>query len=852
MQIPLIEPTSTRYIHVNPVTNRVHLLVPFVGGQDVSTDNTCRSKTELNAFFGGGGVSELEAYKSVLEFHLSLLEEGDERRRTKEERLVQINTYLEAVISMRDGYLDAVTALLSKPSNLYSMQLRPREQDSFSRVVNPVFTINRDNHAMTGTPSSPLYNAMHEAFPELILGKPAPRKQLVNSTLNALPQNASFEDIQRVLTEKCQTLFGTPVDFQHYITRTPGRASENQTVDKAHVDTLMGFGDDATADEYIDALLGVCASSLWTTLTGSPFYLSTYTTRPEQAERLSMMTQFYLGVLNIHCRAKGKSRKNFGQILDNNAALSQALVDTVSSALTHGHDVEHAIITFVNAHKKATEFNLSDDLSPADKEAIQAKFEMTYRTVTATKENPHMDDFMILDTEARGERDIFFTQKGLICTDFANMAPTTGPNQGYFTEIREEASTHPEVMRPQDEPVNTVDIEPEALMDKLGDVQWDRLPKEVADACRALPAFQLRQFPDDVAKGQQDEAEAILQASDDKQTLLTTRAKFTDYSGRTFNCTAYEYAYWAKDTHMRRMLESHMDDETKTQLLERVNEMEHTGLAYQQHGVSYQNPHYDMSFVLKNLNLDEFRQLQTMVGQNITKINNATADNYATLAFTATEYEQLKKELAPQTSVWNWILSCLGSFQCLSYLTYPAFFIASFFITSSAKSIGNKLQKDFDFHSLITALETYVNTYATRWGYHELEMVWLEVGKAQRDVPAHIAHEYCRGDRSFDPRPEFNEDTLPRVLTFYNSVTAVKSWFPLTSSSSGLGFDFGLLRRARGGSAAGAAGWAAGAAAPTLDLAAVSHLDEVRTADLTQSRENLTLIGREPGLGLHG
>ena len=47
MRIPLIEPTSTRYIHVNPVTNRVHLLVPFVGGQDVSTDNTCRSMTEL-------------------------------------------------------------------------------------------------------------------------------------------------------------------------------------------------------------------------------------------------------------------------------------------------------------------------------------------------------------------------------------------------------------------------------------------------------------------------------------------------------------------------------------------------------------------------------------------------------------------------------------------------------------------------------------------------------------------------------------------------------------------------------------------------------------------------------------
>ena len=458
MQIPLIEPKSTRYIHINPVTNHVHLLVPFVGGQDISTDNTCKSKVELNAFFDGGAVSELESYKSTLEFHISLLEEGDKRRNTKKERLAQINTYLAAVIGMRDSYQATVNAFLSQPSNLYSIQLRPRVQDPISNVVNPVFTVNRGIDS-SGTPLSPLYNTMHKAFPKLTLGKPDPRTQLVNATLSALPQNASFDDIQGVLTEQCQTLFRTPVDFQYYIKRTPGSDSENQTVDKAHIDGLMGFVGDATASDYIEALLGVCASSLWTTLTGSPFYLGTYTTPEDKAERLSIMTQFYLGVLNIHCRAKGISRENFGQILDHNAALSQALVDTVSCALTRGHDVEHAIITFVNAHKKATEFNLSNDLSSADKDTIPAKFEITYRTVTATKENPHMDDFMILDTEARGERDIFFTQKGLICTDFSNIA-TTGLHQVYFAEIRKEASTHPEVMRPQDEPVITVDIKP--------------------------------------------------------------------------------------------------------------------------------------------------------------------------------------------------------------------------------------------------------------------------------------------------------------------------------------------------------------------------------------------------------
>ncbi|MDF1827653.1 MAG: hypothetical protein P1U39_05190 [Legionellaceae bacterium] len=848
MIIPLIEPTSTRYIHVNPATNRVHLLVPFVGGQDISTDNTCRSTAELNAFFGGGGFNELEAYKSVLEFHISLLDANDARRVIKEERLAQINIYLDAVRSIGNNYQTTVNALLAKPSNLYSIHLRPSAQDNYGDVVNPVFTIERGNDG-SGTPLSPLYNKMHEVFPNQTLGKPDPRTELINATLSALPQDASFEDIQRVLTEQCQRLFGAPIDFQSYIKRTPGRPSENQAVTKAHIDTLMGLGDDATPEEYIHALLGTCAPNLSSLYIGSPFYHGSYTTPAEQAERLSIMTQFYLAILNIHCRAQGISNINFGEILDNNAALSEALVECISMALTNGDDVEASIIMFVNEHTRA--FSLSRDLNPDDKNAIQTKFETTYRTVTATDENEHMDDFMILDNEARGPNALFFTQKGLICTDFANIAPTTGPNQAYFAEIKQEAATHPNVMRPQDEAIVEVDIEPEALMDKLDDIQWDKLPVEVSDACRALPAFQMRELADDVAKGKQEEAEAILNASaaDNQQALLTTPAKFTDYSGRTFNCTAYEYAYWAKDTHMRRMLESHMDDTTKTYLLNKIDEMEHSGLAYQQHGVDYKNPHYDMSFVLKDLNPAEFRHLQTMVGQNNPKIQEATANNYQNLPFTATEYEQLQKDLAPHTNVWTWMLSCLGSFQSLAYLTYPAFFLASFFITPPANTIANKLT--FDFNSLITALDTYVTNY-DRWNWHDRDAAWLKVGQAQRDVPVHIANEYCRPDRSFHPCPEFNERTLPRVFTFDNYVTSCNSWFPLSAGSSGLGVDCGLIRRgaARVGARAERAtvrwAWPAPIA---VDLRAVTRLDEVRTNDLTQSREILSEATRNHGLG---
>ena len=118
----------------------------------------------------------------------------------------------------------------------------------------------------------------------------------------------------------------------------------------------------------------------------------------------------------------------------------------------------------------------------------------------------------------------------------------------------------------------------------------------------------------------------------------------------------------------------------------------------------------------------------------------------------------------------------------------------------------------------------------------------MKVGLAQRDVPVHVINEYCRKDRSFEPCPEFKEDKLPREIMFYNwNSDKDEPLFPLViSASSGLGINFSLLRRWH---------WRAGvsdrAACLDSDLAAVNRLDEVRTTDLTRSREILGLIEPE-------
>ena len=753
MHIPLTEPTAPRYITINQETNQVHLMVPVVSGQEISTDNTCKATVALREFFDGGALRELNAYKDALVFDILLLEEENPQRIAKEARLAQIGAYLEAVQAMQYSHGDAMTALMTRPSNLYSIQLRPRVQDSLSKVVNPAFNIERKNDAR-GNPQSAMYNAMQVGYPSIMIGQPDPRARVTSAILSALPASSSFTDIQRVLTEQFHQWLGLEIDFTQQTNSTP--------VTKDAIDALMGFDEDspATPQDYVDALLGVCAADVWKSIPTPPFYsIPAGTAVDERTERLSILTQFFLGIVNVYCKARGISVQNFGAVLDASNDLSTELVRVVSEVLSRGDEVEEPLCAFCNDH--ATEFGLSRALNDADVATIKQKFERTYLTVTATKENPHMDDFMILDCDATGEAAKFVTHQGAICTDFAEIVEPTLANQDYFARIREDFAGHPaEIPHKNEWVAGDVDIEPEALLARITDEQFEKMPDAVKVACRAHPTFQMRQFLPGVAKGKQNEADALLTASSgNKQVLLRTPGVFTDYSGRTFNCTAYEYAYWAKDTHMCRMLECHMDDETKAYMLARIDEIERLdadtgqpmGLGYSQGGLEHRSAHFDLT-PLKN------------------------------------------------------------------------------------------------------ALQQYVDSYDNWERENNLDAMraaWMEVGILQRDLPVHVVNEYCHPDRSFFPRPEFNEEALPRSLIFYNyNTNSEQALFPLVvSDTAGLGV-FALIRGGRSASEGVQAEWR-GVWATRRDLAAVSRLDEVRTVDLTRSRESLLPTDLEPSHSMH-
>lgn len=663
MRIPLTEPfLLSNYIYINPTTNKVHLMVPVVYENSitsiVTTDSIRGAVEDLSSSFKRLALRALTVYKEALVFDIEILNvshTSDADRAVKEARLIQIETYIKAVQSMSDNPLNAILSFLKKPSNLYRIELRlGAEQLSAQSRQLPIMSSVFTNH-VDDTPQSSLYRAMLDEFPKV------------------------------------------------------------NVADKARTEDV------------------------------SAFYIMSSSKNPaRKAEQLSILTQYFLANLNVYCSARGISNQNFGLNLDQSPTLSECLVRVVSTALTGGEDVEKAIFDFFNEY--SSYFGLVRALHEDDLKAILERFKKTYSRVINEANHNKKDDFMILDGQATGERAKFVIYQGLISFNFAELIePMTACfDQEYFASILADFTDHPAERSCLNK---SVACYTEVDVDEMG-----RLPTKANDTRRAHPDFQVCQFLEYVAKGKQEKAAALLTATPgNTQTLLRTRGVFMDYSGRAFKCTAYEYAYWAKDTHMCRMLEAHMDEETNGAIAERIDEMERidvdtgnpVGLLYVQFGQIRRGVHFD--------------------------------------------FTPLKK-----------------AYQCY-----------------------------------LDAYQDYLDAYnlsPTTTNLDAVRDAWWAVGKAQRDVPAHVAQEYCRQDRSFNPRPEFNEPTLPRVLTYYNGANFNDSWFPLAASDSGLGFKFVFL--VGGGVVCDPVG-PQPTACVNIDLAAVSHLDEVRTTELGQMRDDL-------------
>lgn len=202
---------------------------------------------------------------------------------------------------------------------------------------------------------------------------------------------------------------------------------------------------------------------------------------------------------------------------------------------------------------------------------------------------------------------------------------------------------------------------------------------------------------------------------------------------------------------------------------------------------------------------------------------------------------------ALDSHMWKAMLSCIpnntkGQDIGAGLLTqYEEVITNGLHYTDAKQEITHEFH--FNFQPLINALSVYVEQFSN-WDWTQRDRHWCtKVGVAQRNIPAHVAQEYCYPGRPFYPTPSFKEATLPRTIVFHNFLTGKDMlWWESESHGLKLGVNFAIYRwrgpRLTG--KLGACAWRRGLSRTALcDKIAMTTLCGVRTAELAELKQLL-------------
>ncbi len=175
-KIKFKEPERCEYLHIDK-DNKVHILLPIVGGDEIGLDNTCETTGELLAFFYGkthGGTKysaehHLNEYKKNLEDDIKAI--GVQRKispnayedllKEKKERLEQIEKYIDLIKVLKEKFDEqreidklrtegipqlpsGVKEVIQSSENAFALRLSPDRPDSFTHFDNPLFSLKRN------------------------------------------------------------------------------------------------------------------------------------------------------------------------------------------------------------------------------------------------------------------------------------------------------------------------------------------------------------------------------------------------------------------------------------------------------------------------------------------------------------------------------------------------------------------------------------------------------------------------------------------------------------------------------------------------------------------------------------
>lgn len=452
------EPERCDYLYIDE-NNKVHILLPIVGGDEIGLDNTCQTAVELITFFYGSAHSgvtkysaehQLSEYKRQLEEDIKAINSQkkisphayDDLLKEKEERLQQIEKYIELIQVLKKQYDEkndirqlrtggipqlpsGVKEIIKSSENAFAVRLSPYDNDKFTRFDDPLFNVKR-NISKYDTPSRqapiPIYEGLgyrlrSTLFPEdktpTPINKKSSKEKIVETVLAQVDADYMKDGDKEQKLEELKKL------IQQELVKIDSNLSVNMSrdgkeVNLSYLDIVMALDDDSTIKDWIEGIIEVSIDpTVWEAQASSPFYDGAKEIKSDhEADRISIRVQYLLAEANIYCKTNKLSDANFGEFFDKEPHATE-IAKRVKEGFTQGAEIEPIIYDYINSNH--AELGLKSPLTGEQQQEITEKFTRHYNTI---KESPHFDEFFVADPDKKGN---IFSHQGRISCHFLDF-----------------------------------------------------------------------------------------------------------------------------------------------------------------------------------------------------------------------------------------------------------------------------------------------------------------------------------------------------------------------------------------------------------------------------------------------
>ncbi len=452
------EPERCDYLYIDE-NNKVHILLPIVGGDEIGLDNTCQTAVELITFFYGSAHSgvtkysaehQLSEYKRQLEEDIKAINSQkkisphayDDLLKEKIERLQQIEKYIELIQVLKKQYDEkndirqlrtggipqlpsGVKEIIKSSENAFAVRLSPYDNDKFTRFDDPLFNVKR-NISKYDTPSRqapiPIYEGLgyrlrSTLFPEdktpTPINKKSSKEKIVETVLAQVDADYMKDGDKEQKLEELKKL------IQQELVKIDSNLSVNMSrdgkeVNLSYLDIVMALDDDSTIKDWIEGIIEVSIDpTVWEAQASSPFYDGAKEIKSDhEADRISIRVQYLLAEANIYCKTNKLSDANFGEFFDKEPHATE-IAKRVKEGFTQGAEIEPIIYDYINSNH--AELGLKSPLTSEQQQEITEKFTRHYNTI---KESPHFDEFFVADPDKKGN---IFSHQGRISCHFLDF-----------------------------------------------------------------------------------------------------------------------------------------------------------------------------------------------------------------------------------------------------------------------------------------------------------------------------------------------------------------------------------------------------------------------------------------------